>query len=402
MGDWDPFTTVMASIKYRFFPVVMIIFMLMYILSDREFSQSMIDYEAKAMNNQGNEKKRLDHERYVHEHHGHPSADEENPMESTPEEDDQPLGPLDPKPETPLRWYNAVVPFGIMIIATFIAMVLSGFQALNALPEDERPNPTFLNALSHSNSVNALIQASALGWMVAYAMLLAQEIVTVPEGMEAWVQGIQDILEPTVVLLLAWALGAVVTDVQAAPYLANTVGDSLPSEILPAISALLCYVVSFATGSGFGTMAIMFPIIAPLSWKLSGGDADNLTHCFGSIMACSIFGNIFGPIGDTTVLTSLSVGINPLTIHVKTIAPHTILVALGAIIIGHLAVGMRWISAWLAFPLILAFLAIMLLAFGKKNINVAAAEVLSPKPDETSHLLGKDRNGRENEEQPSA
>ena len=74
--------------------------------------------------------------------------------------------------------------------------------------------------------------------------------------------GVKDILEPTMVLLLAWALGDVIKDVQAAEYLASVIKEGLPSCILPTVTAILCYVVSFATGSSFGTMAIMFPIVS--------------------------------------------------------------------------------------------------------------------------------------------
>ena len=56
----------------------------------------------------------------------------------------------------------------------------------------------------------------------------------------------------------------------------------LPAWGLPALTSMLAYVISFATGSSFGTMGILFPLVGPLAWTLGNGDVDMLTHCFGS------------------------------------------------------------------------------------------------------------------------
>ena len=55
-------------------------------------------------------------------------------------------------------------------------------------------------------------------------------------------------------------------------------------------------------------MGIVFPLVGPLAWRLGGGDADFLHHCFACILGGSIFGNVCSPISDTTILTSLATG----------------------------------------------------------------------------------------------
>ena len=64
-------------------------------------------------------------------------------------------------------------------------------------------------------------------------------------------------------------------------------------------------------------MGILFPLIGPLAWRLGGGRVDLLTHCFGAVLGGSLFGNVFSPIADTTILTQLATKV-PLADHVKT------------------------------------------------------------------------------------
>lgn len=66
--------------------------------------------------------------------------------------------------------------------------------------------------------------------------------------------------------------------------------------------------ISYACGSTFGTMGIVFPLVGPLAWRLGEGDVDFLHHCFGCILGASLFGSVCSPISDTTILTSLATG----------------------------------------------------------------------------------------------
>ena len=88
--------------------------------------------------------------------------------------------------------------------------------------------------------------------------------------MGAWTEGAKEVLEPTMVLVLAWALGAVIGDVGTAEFLAGALQTGLPAWALPALVSTLCYVISFASGSAIGTMGIVFPLVGPLAMRLSG------------------------------------------------------------------------------------------------------------------------------------
>lgn len=342
--DWDPFITCLSCLHYRFFPILFIAFIFITIICEKDFGP-MVQFEKDAAASPIN--------------NGSMTPIFPGPMDS-PKPD---LAPLEPDTTRPLRWQNAVVPFLSIVVLTFVGMIFDGFSALYT----ENPNGTFsiLDALSHCDSVPSLIRASAAGWVIAVTLLLLQQIITLNEATKAWMEGVKDILDPTLILTLAWALGAVIGEVRTAPYIASVVGDSIPKQLLPAIACLLCYVVSFAVGSAFGTMAIMFPIIAPLSWSISGGDAENLRQCFGSILGGSVFGNTCSPIADTSILASLSAHV-PLESHIRSILPYALLVAVVSVAGGYLPIGLKVCSTFTAFGICLAVLLLVVFFFGTR------------------------------------
>eukprot|EP00644_Phytophthora_capsici_P016275 jgi/Phyca11/528799/estExt2_fgenesh1_pm.C_PHYCAscaffold_340023 len=342
--DWDPFVTCLSCLHYRFFPILFIAFIFITIICEKDFGP-MVQFEKDAAASPIND--------------GPMTPVFPGPMDSPKPE----LAPLEPDTTKPLRWQNAVVPFLTIVVLTFVGMIFDGFDALYT----QDPNGSFgvLDALSHCDSVSSLIRASAAGWVIAVTLLLLQRIITLNEATKAWMEGVKDILDPTLILTLAWALGSVIGEVSTAPYIASVVGDSIPKQFLPAIVCLLCYIVSFAVGSAFGTMAIMFPIIAPLSWSISGGDAENLRQCFGSILGGSVFGNTCSPIADTSILASLSAHV-PLENHVRSILPYAVLVAVVSVVGGSLPIGLKICSTFTAFGICLAVLLLVVFFCGTR------------------------------------
>ena len=77
-----------------------------------------------------------------------------------------------------------------------------------------------------------------------------------------------------------------------------------------------------------------------MAWELGGGDQRLLTHCFGCVLGGSLFGNVFSPIADTTILTQLATRV-PLTDHVRTAGPYAALVGGLCLLLGDLPVGLK-------------------------------------------------------------
>ena len=122
-------------------------------------------------------------------------------------------------------------------------------------------------------------------------------------------------------------------------------GDSLSPYMLPTIIFLLAAATAFATGSSWGVMAILMPLIIPLCWAVlqNHGIADTEhMHIFYSSIACVMTGAVWAdhcsPISDTTVLSSLATGCDHMD-HVRTQIPYALLGGMAAIFIGVLPAG---------------------------------------------------------------
>src|SRR5690606_13852223 len=98
-----------------------------------------------------------------------------------------------------------------------------------------------------------------------------QRILTLQESLEAWIGGIRAMMIAMVILVLAWSLGAVTQELGTAQFLAGLLEGNLPLQLLPVLVFLTAAAIAFATGTSWGTMAILIPLVIPLTVSLGGG-----------------------------------------------------------------------------------------------------------------------------------
>ncbi|MCA9231864.1 MAG: hypothetical protein KDA57_14540 [Planctomycetales bacterium] len=146
---------------------------------------------------------------------------------------------------------------------------------------------------------------------------------------------------------------------------------ALTIKMLPTAVFLLAAVLSFATGSSFGTMGILLPIVITVTHALLGGDsgavlATNpiLLASVGGVLAGAVFGDHCSPISDTTILSSQACACDHIE-HVLTQLPYALLVAVVTILLGTLPLG--WgVSVWVLLPLQVVALVAVLMLFGQR------------------------------------
>jgi len=124
-----------------------------------------------------------------------------------------------------------------------------------------------------------------------------------------------------VLLVLAWTLGAVCKDLGTGAALAGVLGPWLPATLVPVVVFGVGGLVSFATGTSWGTFAILLPLTAPLS-EATGLDPALLV---GAVLSGGIFGDHSSPISDTTLLASAACGVDH-GAHVRTQLPYALAV----------------------------------------------------------------------------
>jgi Na+/H+ antiporter NhaC len=179
-----------------------------------------------------------------------------------------------------------------------------------------------------------------------------------------------------IVLILAWSMSAITMDLNAKGFLISVLGDSLPVVLVPAMVFLLAAVTAFATGTSWGTMGILMPLVIPLAWAVMtvNGMADpSGMHILYSTIACSLAGAVWGdhcsPISDTTVLSSIASGCDHIE-HVRTQMPYAIMVGVVAILFGTIP-GAYGLSPWISLIVGAAVLYGVLRYFGR-NADEAA------------------------------
>lgn len=171
------------------------------------------------------------------------------------------------------------------------------------------------------------------------------------------VHGVRMIAFAIAILLCTWMIGAVIQDLGVASLLATWAKLYLSPSLLVAGMFLLCAIMAFATGSSWGTFAIMIPIGGEIAHNM---DASLLLPVLSAVMAGSVFGDHCSPISDTSVLSATSSGCLPHD-HVVTQLPFA-LIGAGAALVGFQLVNLSVATLFVWFGVIgtaLGLLALM-------------------------------------------
>ncbi len=344
--DMTPYMLFLSSIPYSFYPILAIFFVFLVVYTGKDFGP-MYKAETRAR------------------HSGEvvcPSA-----TLSTDKSGED----FYHKNDIPCRAVNAVLPILTMITTVIVGLFISG--------EGE----TITDIIGSADAYSVLIWASLLGCAMAVALSLGQGILTLNETVEAWLAGGRFMLTGLVLLVMAWAVADVAGVLQTAPYLITILGESLSPYTLPTIVFLLAGATAFASGSSWGVMAILMPLVIPLCWAVlqANGIADaEHMHILYSCIACVLTGAVWAdhcsPISDTTVLSSLATGCDHMD-HVRTQIPYAVLGGTTAVLLGVLPAGfgLPW---FILLPCGIVTLIVVHRFLGKPVATVASQEDLNP------------------------
>jgi Na+/H+ antiporter NhaC len=353
-GADNPFNVFLHSIPYLFYPIFAMALVLLIAITGREFGP-MRAAEQRAVSGGGVFR---------------PGATLAADVESA-------LG--QPGPEIPRRWYNALIPIAAVVLVALIALYHTGAAAL------EGQDLTIRNIIGEADPFRSLLWASFSGGLVAMLLAVTQRLLSIREALEAWVGGMRAMLLAVIILVLAWALGAATGALQTGPYLAAMLGETLPLWSLPSLVFIVAAATAFATGTSWGTMAILFPVVVPLAVAMGAGvgfvGGDDYTILLGSIssiMAGAVFGDHASPISDTTVISSMASSCDHID-HVRTQLPYALLAAGVALLVGDLPTALWGVPPLVSIVAGLIVIYALLRVFGRQvdgeeAVNEAARE----------------------------
>jgi Na+/H+ antiporter NhaC len=175
------------------------------------------------------------------------------------------------------------------------------------------------------------------------------------------------------ILWVAWALSGLTTadHLGTGEYLGGLLQSALDVRFLPTAVFILASLIAFATGTSWGTMGILMPLVIAVVYRMLADTEVTVTPentimvaAIGSVLAGAIFGDHCSPISDTTVLSSQSSGCDHIA-HVRTQLPYAMVVGTVSIVFGTLPIGFG-VSVWILLPLCLAALALFLVTVGRR------------------------------------
>lgn len=187
-------------------------------------------------------------------------------------------------------------------------------------------------SLVDGSGSQSILYATLLATLVAYLQLLATRDWDHMRLVKTGFQGMGDLLPLVAIVLLALALGASLRELGTGAYIAGLVQGNLPVALIPAMLFIAGALISFSTGTSWGTFAILIPIGMPLAVGLDLPPSLLLAAILGG----GVFGDHCSPISDTTAVSAIASGCDLLE-HVRTQLPYAVVAGVASTILYLLA-----------------------------------------------------------------
>ncbi len=320
--DVNPYNIFVSTIPYRFYNILMILFVVLTIVLMKEFGP-MLKAERRARRGEGL-----------------------GPTNTTAEKENE-LSVIAPKEGIKLSVWNAIIPIGVLIVASLAGFYYNGYieimagenmALINILENSPISFAAIREAFGASDASVVLFQSAMFASIVAIVMGVKQKIFKVTEGIGTWVEGMKSLLMTGVILLLAWSLSGIIADLGTAEFIVSLLGDSIPQFLLPSIIFILGSIISFATGTAYGTMGILMPLAVPLAHSITT-DPSYIVIAVGAVLTGAIFGDHCCPISDTTILSSMGADCDHIE-HTRTQLNYALSVAAITVIFGYIPAGL--------------------------------------------------------------
>jgi Na+/H+ antiporter NhaC len=181
------------------------------------------------------------------------------------------------------------------------------------------------------------------------------------ESFQIYLDGMSRMMQIAIMLLLAWAMGDMMVTLGADNYVATLVRENVVAWTLPLLIFAVACVISFATGSSWGTFAIILPLTLPAAAAID----ISIAVCIGAVLSGGLFGDHCSPISETTILASAGAGCDVFE-HFRTQLPYAL--ANGALcLIGFVVSSVSQSVAIVA--MLLAMQTLVLLVIGKFQLK---------------------------------
>jgi len=204
-----------------------------------------------------------------------------------------------------------IVPVAVLLVGVFVGLYVTG-------------NGDLLKGSGSSSILYSVIIAV----LVEAALILAKRAMSFGEILDAIYKGMEELVPLALLLIFALTLGDVSRQLGTGVYLAGVAKQGMPAFLLPALFFGLGCVIAFATGTCYGTLAILVPIALPMAAVLGIKPA----LVFAACICGGVFGNNCSPVADTSIVTAMAARI-PVVDHIRTQLPYALVSASIALVL---------------------------------------------------------------------
>ena len=267
---------------------------------------------------------------------------------------------------------DALFPLAVLILGTIGGLIATGYDTQIWGDNSLGFFPKLSATIGAANSYLALLWASLASLLTAVIITLCRGTLKLGKVMEEMIEGFKSMFNAVLILTMAWSIALVTKDMHTAEFISQLLLQwSVSPVLIPAITFVLAALIGFSTGTSWGTMAILYPLILPASWLLcqqQGMTAESSMPLFynvvASVMAGAVMGDHCSPISDTTIMSSLSSQCDHLQ-HVSTQLPYALTVGGTALVLGIFPTALG-LPSWIAFLISFLVLGSIVRFIGKK------------------------------------
>jgi len=291
-GIENPFSVLMSSIIYNFYPIIALLIVFFVIISKKDIG-SMAKAEKRARET------------------GKVLGDNAKPMVSDA------ITSLEPKKGIKAKSFNMVIPLFTMVIMMPVNLAYTGWSKVESYTSFF--DHAFL-AIEKGSGSSSVLYSVITSILVAMILYRAQGIMKMKEMVDLILKGISELMPLALLMLLAFAISDASNELGTGVFVANWSKEWLSPEFLPAIVFLISSFIAFSTGTSWGTFAIMLAVSIPMA-NIHGTD---VTMVIAATLGGGIFGDHCSPISDTSIISSMASASDHID-HVRTQLPYALI-----------------------------------------------------------------------------
>ena len=252
---------------------------------------------------------------------------------------------------------DLIIPIVILIAFSVWGLLKNGYENL------EGPG-SFADAFSSTDATIGLPWGSLLALVVIILYLIIRKVISFQEAMECVPKGFIAMVPAMTILTLATSLKCMTNNLEASAFVQGVMSNAQGLQwMLPAIVFVVACLVSFATGTSWGTFGILIPIVSAIFPETSGLFFVGISAC----LAGAVCGDHCSPISDTTIMSSAGAHCNHIN-HVETQLPYAITVAIISFVCYIFAGVLNMANAtWISIPVGIALVIATLFVIKKRS-----------------------------------